>query len=167
MARVVAPIQIGIQPEFVSNAPADGRGSARRYAYLLTKKDVAAGRELPRTFCVLPTASSWDRSAVSTVLPRHLGWLRALLVILASPRALTSRVHGILASQLAPDVLVGKPVIRGTRLSVEFVIGLMADGWSEADILGNYPGVTHDDIIACLAYARDTLSSEKVFPSTA
>jgi uncharacterized protein (DUF433 family) len=68
---------------------------------------------------------------------------------------------------LAPDVLAGKPVIRGTRLSVEFVIGLMADGWIEPDILANYPGVTHDDIIACLAYARDTLSSEKVFPSTA
>jgi uncharacterized protein (DUF433 family) len=68
---------------------------------------------------------------------------------------------------LAPDVLAGKPVIRGTRISVEFVIGLMADGWSEVDILQNYPGVTHDDIIACLAYARDTLSSEKVFPSAA
>jgi uncharacterized protein (DUF433 family) len=68
---------------------------------------------------------------------------------------------------LVPDVLAGKPVIRGTRLSVEFVIGLMADGRSEADILGNYPGITHDDIIACLAYARDTLSSEKVFPSAA
>jgi uncharacterized protein (DUF433 family) len=57
--------------------------------------------------------------------------------------------------------------VRGTRLSVEFVIGLMADGWSEADILRDYPGVTHGDIIACLAYARDTLSSEKVFPSAA
>jgi uncharacterized protein (DUF433 family) len=68
---------------------------------------------------------------------------------------------------LAPDVLAGKPVIRGTRLSVEFVIGLMADGWSEADILENYPGITHDDILACLAYARDALSSEKVFPSAA
>jgi uncharacterized protein (DUF433 family) len=68
---------------------------------------------------------------------------------------------------LAPDVLVGKPVIRGTRLAVEFVIGLMADGWSEADILSNYPGVTREDILACLAYARDTLSSEKVFPSAA
>jgi uncharacterized protein (DUF433 family) len=68
---------------------------------------------------------------------------------------------------LAPEVLAGKPVIRGTRLSVEFVIGLMADGWSEADILGNHPGVGHEDIIACLAYARDTLSLEKVFPSTA
>ena len=66
---------------------------------------------------------------------------------------------------LAPDVLAGKPVVRGTRVSVEFVIGLMADGWSETDILQNYPGLTHDDVIACLAYARDTLSSEKVFPS--
>ena len=68
---------------------------------------------------------------------------------------------------LAPDVLAGKPVIRGTRLSVEFVIGLMADGWSEADILENYPGITQEDILACLAYARDILSSEKVFPSAA
>jgi uncharacterized protein (DUF433 family) len=68
---------------------------------------------------------------------------------------------------LAPDVLVGKPVIRGTRLSVEFIIGLMADGWAEADILANYPGISHEDIIACLAYARDMLSAEKVHPSAA
>jgi uncharacterized protein (DUF433 family) len=68
---------------------------------------------------------------------------------------------------LDPKVLVGKPVIHGTRLAVEFVIGLMADGWDEAEILANYPGITHDDIIACLAYARDALSSEKVFPSAA
>ena len=64
-------------------------------------------------------------------------------------------------------VLAGKPVIRGTRLSVDFVIGLMADGWTEADILRNYPGVTHDDVAACLAYARDVLRSEKVYPSAA
>jgi len=68
---------------------------------------------------------------------------------------------------LAPEILAGKPVIRGTRLSVEFVIGLMADGWGEADILENYPGIEHDDILACLAYARDTLSSERTFPSAA
>jgi uncharacterized protein (DUF433 family) len=68
---------------------------------------------------------------------------------------------------LAPEVLAGKPVIRGTRLSVEFVIGLMADGWKEADILANYAGVTHDDIMACFAYARDILSSERVFPDAA
>ena len=68
---------------------------------------------------------------------------------------------------LDPDILAGKPVIRGTRLSVEFIIGLMADGWTEGDILQSYPGIAHDDIIACLAYARDTLGAEKVFPSAA
>jgi uncharacterized protein (DUF433 family) len=68
---------------------------------------------------------------------------------------------------LDPNVLTGKPVIRGTRMSVEFVIGLMADGWSEADILANCPGVRHEDVLACLAYARETLSSERVFPSAA
>lgn len=66
---------------------------------------------------------------------------------------------------LDPDVLVGKPVIRGTRLSVEFVIGLLAEGWSEGEIIANYPGVTRKDVLACLAYARDVLGSEKVFPS--
>jgi len=68
---------------------------------------------------------------------------------------------------LDPAVLVGKPVIRGTRLSVDFVIGLMAEGWTEVDILRNYPGVSHDDLAACLAYARDVLRSEKVYPSAA
>jgi uncharacterized protein (DUF433 family) len=65
------------------------------------------------------------------------------------------------------SILAGKPVVRGTRLSVEFIIGLMADGWSEADILRNYPGLTREDIAACLAYARDILKSEKVYPSAA
>jgi uncharacterized protein (DUF433 family) len=56
---------------------------------------------------------------------------------------------------LDPDVLAVKPVIRGTRLAVEFVIGLLADGWTEAQIIANYPGVAHGDILACLADARD------------
>jgi uncharacterized protein (DUF433 family) len=60
---------------------------------------------------------------------------------------------------LDPRVLVGKPVIRGTRLSVEFVIGLLADGWTEAEILANYPGISHEDLLACRAYARDTPKS--------
>jgi uncharacterized protein (DUF433 family) len=66
---------------------------------------------------------------------------------------------------LDPAILAGKPVVRGTRLSVDFIIGLMADGWSEPDILRNYPGLTHEDIAACLAYARDVLKSEKVYPA--
>jgi uncharacterized protein (DUF433 family) len=68
---------------------------------------------------------------------------------------------------LDPSVLAGKPVVRGTRLSVEFVIGLMADGWSEADILANYPGLMREDIAACLAYARDLVQSERVHPTAA
>jgi uncharacterized protein (DUF433 family) len=68
---------------------------------------------------------------------------------------------------LDPDLLSGKPVVRGTRLSVEFLIGLMAEGWSDADIIENYPGLTRDDLLACLAYARDAVGSEKVFPSAA
>jgi uncharacterized protein (DUF433 family) len=52
-------------------------------------------------------------------------------------------------------------------LAVEFVIGLLADGWTEAEIVANYPGLSHQDILACLAYARDALSAEKVFPSAA
>ena len=68
---------------------------------------------------------------------------------------------------LDPAILAGKPVISGTRLSVDFIIGLMADGWAEADILRNYPGITHQDIAACLAYARDMLRAEKVYPGAA
>ena len=63
-----------------------------------------------------------------------------------------------------PAVLVGKPVIKGTRLAVQFVVGLLADGWSVADILRNYPGVTHEDVLACLAYARQRLEAERVYP---
>jgi uncharacterized protein (DUF433 family) len=66
---------------------------------------------------------------------------------------------------LQPTVLTGKPVIRGTRLSVDFIVGLLGQGWTEADILRNYPGITHDDISACLQYASEILQSEKVYPA--
>lgn len=62
-----------------------------------------------------------------------------------------------------PEILVGKPVIKGTRLAVEFIVDLLAQGWAEADILRNYPGLTHDDIQACLSYASALLHSEKVY----
>ena len=48
-----------------------------------------------------------------------------------------------------PEILVGKPVVKGTRLAVEFIIGLLAQGWSEAEVLRNYPGLTREDIQAC------------------
>lgn len=65
---------------------------------------------------------------------------------------------------VSPDILVGKPVVRGTRLAVVFIIDLLAQGWSEEEILRNYPGLTHEDIQACLSYASAILHAEKVYP---
>jgi uncharacterized protein (DUF433 family) len=63
-----------------------------------------------------------------------------------------------------PKVLVGKPVVKGTRISVELVIDLLAAGWTQEQILDSYPNLTAEDIRACLAYAGELLHSEKVFP---
>jgi uncharacterized protein (DUF433 family) len=64
---------------------------------------------------------------------------------------------------LDPKILVGKPVIKGTRLAVEFVIDLLANGWAESWILKNYPRLTHEDIQACLCYASSLMKSERVY----
>jgi uncharacterized protein (DUF433 family) len=61
-----------------------------------------------------------------------------------------------------PGVLVGKPVIRGTRLAVEFVLGLLAQGWPEQEITRNYR-LTPEQVRACAAYAQERLNEEKVF----
>ena len=52
-----------------------------------------------------------------------------------------------------PEILSGKPVIRGTRIAVELILELLAAGQPDSEILENYPGLTRDDILACLAYA--------------
>ncbi|MEN6548539.1 MAG: DUF433 domain-containing protein [Armatimonadia bacterium] len=62
-----------------------------------------------------------------------------------------------------PEILVGKPVVRGTRLAVEFILGLLGQGWSEKDVLDNYPGLKKEDIQACQAYASELLQSEKLY----
>jgi uncharacterized protein (DUF433 family) len=64
---------------------------------------------------------------------------------------------------LDPDVLVGKPVIRGTRISVDLVIDLLARGYSKDQIVQQYDHITADDIQACLAYASEALRSERVY----
>ncbi len=51
-----------------------------------------------------------------------------------------------------PDVAFGKPVVRGTRIPVTIVLGLLADGMTVAELLGEYPHLSEDDIRACLAY---------------
>ena len=63
-----------------------------------------------------------------------------------------------------PDILSGKPVIRGTRLAVEFILELLAAGQTEQDILESYPGLTHPDILACFSYASYLASEYKGFP---
>lgn len=66
--------------------------------------------------------------------------------------------------EINPAVLVGKPVIRGTRLGVAFIVELLAGGWTEDDLLREYPGLAKEDILACLAYAAERLGEERVFP---
>lgn len=62
-----------------------------------------------------------------------------------------------------PNTLVGKPVVKGTRIAVEFIVDLLAQGWSEEEILRNYPGLTEEDVRACLRYASAALHAERVY----
>lgn len=63
-----------------------------------------------------------------------------------------------------PKVLVGKPVIKGTRISVEFLMELMANGWTQEQILKEHPHLVPDDILAALHYAAEMLSQGPGFP---
>ena len=62
-----------------------------------------------------------------------------------------------------PAVLVGKPVIRGTRIAVELVVDLLGRGYTPQQVIEQYPHITADDVQACLAYASEVLRSEKVY----
>jgi uncharacterized protein (DUF433 family) len=66
---------------------------------------------------------------------------------------------------LDPAVLTGKPTVKGTRISVEFVVDLLARGWSKDEILREYDHLSAEDIQACLAYASELLQSERVYPT--
>lgn len=63
-----------------------------------------------------------------------------------------------------PKVMVGKPVIKGTRLSIEYVLNLLAHGSTAEDILDKYPGLTVEDIQACLLFASQSLSNATFMP---
>jgi uncharacterized protein (DUF433 family) len=64
---------------------------------------------------------------------------------------------------LDPSILTGKPVIRGTRISVDIVLELLASGWDESTILHEYPGLEREDILACIRYAQEIVREERVF----
>ena len=63
-----------------------------------------------------------------------------------------------------PKIMVGKPVIRGTRLSVEYILGLLAHGTTMEEILQEYPGLEKEDIFACLLFASKTLEDASFVP---
>ncbi|MDN5870055.1 MAG: DUF433 domain-containing protein [Nitrococcus sp.] len=62
------------------------------------------------------------------------------------------------------EILAGKPVIRGTRLSVDFLLGLFAAGWTELQVRDNYPQLTPDSLRAVFAFAAQTLGEEEFYP---
>ena len=63
-----------------------------------------------------------------------------------------------------PAILCGKPVIRGTRLSVEFILNLLARGATNQEILGEYNGLRDEDIQACLLFASKSLANASFVP---
>lgn len=65
---------------------------------------------------------------------------------------------------LNPRVLVGKPIIKGTRLSVDFLLELLAHGWNMEKIIKNYPQLKKEDIQAALEYSAHSLKLETVYP---
>lgn len=65
---------------------------------------------------------------------------------------------------LNPKVMVGKPVIKGTRLTVQYILGLLAQGATTDEILEEYEGLTQQDIQACLLFASKSLESTAFVP---
>jgi len=61
------------------------------------------------------------------------------------------------------EILMGKPVVKGTRLSVEFILGLFATGWTELQILENYPTLSREDIRAVFAFATECMREESLY----
>ena len=66
--------------------------------------------------------------------------------------------------EVNPDVMLGKPVIRNSRIPVELVLRKLAEGAEVSDLLDAYPRLTEPDIRACLAYAADTVAHEDLYP---
>jgi uncharacterized protein (DUF433 family) len=62
-----------------------------------------------------------------------------------------------------PEILSGKPVVKGTRLSVEFLLGLFANGWSEEQVLEGYPNLSRESLRAVFAFAAESARDERTF----
>jgi uncharacterized protein (DUF433 family) len=64
--------------------------------------------------------------------------------------------------EIDPNVMMGKPVIRGTRITVELILRKLSDGAAATDLLEAYPRLTREDIHAAMRYAADTLAHEEI-----
>lgn len=65
--------------------------------------------------------------------------------------------------EINPEINGGKPVIKGTRITVEFILELLANGWSYEEILENYPQLKKEDILEAIAYATSVLKEERLY----
>lgn len=61
-----------------------------------------------------------------------------------------------------PDIMLGKPVIKGTRITVELILRKMAEGMTIEELLETYPHITKDDILATVSYSADVISREEL-----
>lgn len=66
-----------------------------------------------------------------------------------------------------PEVLLGKPVVKGTRLAVDFILRLFAVGWTEQQVLENYPSLTPEALRAVFAFAAECMSEQALYPAPA
>ncbi len=62
--------------------------------------------------------------------------------------------------EVNPAVLVGKPIIKGTRISVELILDRLADGWTMEDVLASYPHINREDVLAALSFASELFKEE-------
>jgi uncharacterized protein (DUF433 family) len=73
--------------------------------------------------------------------------------------------HDFIASN--PEVLGGKPAVHGTRLAVDFILGLFAAGWTMEQVLDGYPSLSRESLQAVFAYAAEVLKDDAVYPMPA
>jgi uncharacterized protein (DUF433 family) len=123
----------------------------------------AVGRGEERTACYagLPLALRVNRIEYPTTRV-HLGEMAQSAEIdtrIATNRAKRMEWRGRISTD--PHILVGKPVIKGTRISVDLILGWLANGWSVEDVLLSYPHITREDVQAAIAFAAEMLREEE------
>jgi uncharacterized protein (DUF433 family) len=104
----------------------------------------------------ISTMRTWGRLALAPWAQRHLKETKTM-----QDQQLLERIT------LNPKVMMGKPVIKGTRLTVEYLLNLLAHGATSSEILAEYDGLTQEDIQACLLFAARALENTTFMPLVA